>query len=342
MGSCFAAPGEDVLDWLLDETDPAVRFYTLTELLGKAADDPEATRAKAAAMMTGLIPAILGCQEPGGYWGTPDKFYTQKYGGTVWQLLVLAELGADPADPRVKSACEFILDRSHERELGGFSMAHAVRTGGGRASEVIPCLTGNTVWSLIRLGYLHDARVQRAIEWLARYQRFDDGIPEPPAGAPWEGFEMCWGTHTCHMGAVKALKALSAVPEDLRSPEARDAIRRGVEYMLVHRIHKRSHDLSKVSKPGWLKLGFPRMYQTDVLEVLDVLTRLGCGDERMSDALGAVLKKRDQQGRWKLEDTFNDRMPVPIEQKGQPSKWITARAYAMFARHRANPAAPWS
>jgi len=60
---------------------------------------------------------------------------------------------------------------------------------------------------------------------------------------------------------------------------------------LIHHIYKRSHDLSKKSKPGWLRLGFPLMYQTDILEILDILTRLGIKDERMQDAMELFLNK---------------------------------------------------
>jgi hypothetical protein len=38
-------------------------------------------------------------------------------------------------------------------------MHYGAKTGGGRHSEVIPCLTGNMVWSLIRFGYMDDPRV---------------------------------------------------------------------------------------------------------------------------------------------------------------------------------------
>ena len=83
---------------------------------------------------------------------------------------------------------------------------------------------------------------------------------------------MCWGRHTCHMGAVKALKALAAIPPDRRSPEVERTIAEGAEFVLRHHVHKRSHDPAKVSKPGWLRFGFPLMYQTDVLEILGILS----------------------------------------------------------------------
>jgi len=66
-----------------------------------------------------------------------EDFYVRaKYKGTVWQLIILAELGADANDPRVQSACEFVLGISQDRESGGF----AYRGGphGGHHSAVLP------------------------------------------------------------------------------------------------------------------------------------------------------------------------------------------------------------
>lgn len=178
---------------------------------------------------------------------------------------------------------------------------------GGRHSDVIPCLTGNMVWSLLKLGYKEDERVREGIEWIARYQRFDDGIATKPKGWPYDRYEMCWGTHSCHSGVVKALKALSAVPAKQRNKGIKDAIIRGREYILSHHIYKKSHDLKVVSKPGWLKLQFPLMYQTDILEVVGILFDLGTNDDRMKDAIERIASKQDGNGQWNLEATFNGR-----------------------------------
>ena len=152
------------------------------------------------------MPAILTKQNKEGYWESPKRFYTAKYKGTVWQLIILAELNADGKDERISKACEFILENSQDLETGGFSMNTSARTGGGRHTEVIPCLTGNMIWALIRLGFLEDTRVQRGIDWIVTYQRFDDGIEEAAKGWPYDRFEICFGRHSCHMGVVKALK----------------------------------------------------------------------------------------------------------------------------------------
>jgi len=316
----------DPTAWLLEDNNPSVKYFTLVDLLEKAESDPEVRKVKEEIMKKGTAPNILAKQKEGGYWEEAEKFYTAKYKGTVWQILILAELGADGKDSRINRACEFLLQNSQDPESNGFSMALSTKTGGGRSSGVIPCLTGNLVYSLIRLGYLKDERVQKAINWLTTYQRFDDGINERPKGGPFDRFVMCWGKHSCHMGVVKTIKALAEIPITQRNKEVKNMIEEGVEYLLKHHIYKRSHDLSRTSKPGWLRLGFPLMYQDDILEILGILTRLGYHDERMQEAIDVLISKKDGEAKWKLENTFNGRFQTNIEQKGEPSKWVTLNA----------------
>jgi hypothetical protein len=317
----------DLIAWLLEGDDPSLRYYTLTELLGEAAEGGEAAAARRDIMSRGAVPLILAAQGDDDHWEGRDRFYNAKYRGTVWQLLILAELGADGADERVRRGCEAILRDAQDPESGGFAIDRAKKTGGGLHSRVIPCLTGNLVFSLVRLGMLDDPRVQAAIDWLTTYSRFDDGDVAAPTGWPYEPFEMCWGRHTCHMGVVKTMKALAEIPSERRSPAVRRTLDDAAECMLRHHVHKRSHDLARDSKPGWKRLGFPLMYQTDVLEILGLLTKLGrLGDERARVARDLVAAKADAQGRWLLQDTFNGRFVVDIETKGQPSRWVTLKA----------------
>ena len=60
--------------------------------------------------------------------------------------------------------------------------------------------------------------------------------------------------------------------------------------------------------------------------MLGIMTKLSYRDERMREAVDLVVSKQDEQGRWKLESTFNGRVHTNIERKGEPSKWITLKA----------------
>ena len=322
----------DPIAWLLEDDNPSVRYLALTDLLGRSEDDPEVVAARRDIMAKGPVPRILAEQNQDGAWDKPDSFYTAKYRGTVWQLITLAQLMADGTDPRIQQACRFILESSQDRESGGFSMHRAVRTGGGRTSEVIPCLTGNLAWSLLRLGCADHLAVARAVRWITTYQRFDDGANLPPRGWPYDKWEMCWGRHSCHMGVVKALKALAEIPPSQRAKDVRRTLEHGVEYILRHHVYKRSHDLTRTSKPGWLRFGFPLMYRTDALEILLLLTQLGYRDPRMQSAMDVLVSKQRPDGRFCLDNPPNGRHRVNIEVKGQPSKWITVRALTVMRR----------
>ena len=155
----------DPIPWLL-EGDPSVRYFTLTGLLGAAPDAPQVQEARRAIMTEGPVPRILAAQQADGHFCERDRFYTAKYRGTVWTLLILAELGADGADARVRAGCEAILRDAQDADSGGFSCKRSKKAGGGLHGSVIPCLTGNLAFSLIRLGMLDDPRVQRAVDWI--------------------------------------------------------------------------------------------------------------------------------------------------------------------------------
>ena len=325
-------PSPQVLDWLLEPSSPSVRYLTMTRLLGRSPEDPEVEAARRAIMTTGAVPQILANQNDDGSWGLPEKFYTLKYTGTVWTVLLLAELAADPADPRVRKACEFILSHSWNEETGGFSYQQSARTEKGLSSGVIPCLTGNMVYSLIRLGYLDDERVQRAIDWIVTWQRADDGIDYRPDGAIYKRMTSCLGRHSCHMGVAKSLKALTAIPPDRRSEAVQAKLTQLTDYFLLHHLYKKSHQLDQIAKPGWLKPGFPLMYNTDIVELLELFLDLGIDDPRLQDAKDILRSRQQPDSRWILENTFNGKMQIRIEQKDKPSKWITLKALRILSR----------
>lgn len=327
-------PNSKIIDWLLEENNPSVRYFTLRDLLHRPERSAEVQKAKSEIMTKGIAQKIFSKQSADGYWAEKRDFYRSKYKGTVWQLIILANLGAEGNDPRIKRACEYIFHYSQDKESGGFSYDYSVTADRGSHSGVVPCLTGNMVWSLIRLGYLADARLRRAIDYIATYQRYDDGEHANLAGWPYDRFKMCFGKHTCHMGAGKALKALAEIPPAERSAGVGRSIEQGVEYFLKHHIYKKSHNLTKVARPGWLKFGFPLMYQDDVLEMLEILAKLYIKDKRLESAIELVESKRNKEGKWILENTFNGRFFTNIEQKGKPSKWITLKALQVLNFYR--------
>ena len=132
------------------------------------------------------------------------------------------------------------------------------------------------------------------------------------------------------MGVIKDLKAITGdtAGRTLRGPN--QGSEEGAEYMLMHRLYKRSHDHSVIAKPRWTRLGFPLFWDTDALEMLEVLADLGCEDERMEDAIELVLSKRIPEGVWRNERSYAGRMLTNIEKQGAPSRWVTLRSLAVL------------
>ena len=319
----------DPLPWLLEPSTPAVRQAALRDLLDRPADDSEVAEARRAAMAADPIAAILAAQQRDGYWEKPGAGYATKYRGTVWQLIFLDQLGADPADERVQRACDYVLGHSIAA-TGGFGAS-------GRLdrppppSAVLHCLNGNLLRAVIGFGRLDDERVQGAIEWQARAitgegveRWYASGTSGPSfACAANEGLPCGWG-------AAKAMLGLARIPEGRRSPLVARAIDTGVTFLL-------SRDPAVADYPkgwgntrpnrSWFKLGFPSAYVTDILQVLEALVELGHGaDPRLARARAWLLAMQDDRGRWWNQYAYNGKTWVDFERQGEPGKWVTLRA----------------
>lgn len=321
---------DDPMPWLL-ETDPdtpGVRYFALRDLLGRPADDPEVAAAQRAVMTSGPVPAILDNQHPDGYWVKLGGGYSPKYRGTVWQIIFLAELGADPADERVQRGCEYVLSHSIAAN-GAFSASQRPVP-----SNAVHCLNGNLLYALLHLGRAHDARVQTALDWQARAITGEGEIDYYKSGTA--GPTFACGVNLgqpCGWGATKAMRALIAVPPDQRSPAIQRAIEAGAEFLLSRDPAVADYPYTRRVSATWFKFGFPLSYWSDALETTAVLVDLGFGEDPwLANALELILSKQDAQGRWKLENSLNGKMWADIERKGQPSKWVTLRALRVLKR----------
>lgn len=329
----------DPLPWLLEEDpdNPGVRYFALRDLVGLPADSAEVREAQEAVMRSGPVPAILAQQHAGGYWIKPG--YLPKYNGTMWSIIFLAQLGAGGDEPRIARACEQLFDYA-TAEHGGLSAD-------GRNSGLIHCLQGNLCAALLDFGYQDDERLQRALDWLARSITGEGIAPNTQKDTPVHylrsgnsspGFECSANNHSpCAWGAVKAILALSKVPEARRTAAINAALAAGVEFLFSCDPVTAEYPMGYTSKPNgsWFKFGYPLGYVTDVLQIVEVLGVLGYGaDPRLANALQLLLSKQDKTGRWSLEYSYNGKMWIDVEEKGKPSKWVTLRAMRVLKRAR--------
>lgn len=301
----------DALTWLLEVPDPAVRHAVLVDLLDRDPSSEMAAKTREEMMTTGVVPTILEKQETLGCWGPPEDFYMRsKYKGTVWTFLLLAELGV--RGEALDRAGDFVIQFS-QRTDGGFTYLGG--PSGGRKGH-LPCLTGNMVYSLLRTGQGDKGGTKRGVDALVRHalgQREDLHHRCP----------------RCRSGKVKALKALLEIPTVERTPEVVCAIE-----ALADAVADTCVDLGGPphlsARPEWRELGFPHMWETDLVEVITVLAKARRCDERMRPAVDLILSKGDERGRWRSERSFNGRFIVPMERTGRESSWVTLKVLEML------------
>jgi hypothetical protein len=303
---------DSVSNWLLEDNEPSIRYFTLRQLMDKPENDPEARAARLEIGKKGWGSKILSKQHRGGWWISDESLSRPKYTATYWMLLILTELGLTKDDSRIEKACQLWLQRFSKKD-GGFGYDNM------RISEM--CITANTAEALIRFGYVDHPRVKSAIQWIVNDQK-DNG-----------GWRCGW-----RRGIIDGWEPMSlfaTYPREKWTRNIKRAVERGAEFYLERELHKEG----SLYEP-WLRFHYPIHYYYDILVGLDFVTRLGYGDDkRLNFGISLLRKKRRPDGRWNLDAVHPDlegkiaelyarRPPIPfaLEKVGQPSKMITLRS----------------
>jgi hypothetical protein len=316
------------IDWLLEPDDIGVRYLALRDLVD--ADAKELAIARKQAHEKGQIAQVLAKMDKEGFWVEPGAGYYPKYTGTVWSVILLAQLGASlENDNRIATACSYLLE--HTLTKGGqFSV-------NGLPSGTADCMQGNYCASLLDLGCM-DSRLDKAFEWMARSVTGEGITPMTDKAVPVRyyagkcGPNFACGSNNklpCAWGAAKVMLAFSKLPEEKRTPLINKAIHAGVDFLFSKDPAKADYPSGYSNKPSgnWWKFGFPVFYVTDLLQIVEALVGLGYGsDPRLANAMKLINEKQDVLGRWLLEYDYTGKTWVDLGAKKQPNKWVTLRA----------------
>jgi hypothetical protein len=312
-----------VTEWLLEDSQPSIKYLTLTQLFGKKENDPDARRTKQSIAQKGWAADILSRQEKGGYWASTSKLYTPKYLSTNWMLLVLSDLGlTKDSDPRIEKSCNLWI-KSFSKPDGGFAME------GSKASHV--CTAGNMARALVKFGYDDHPSVKSCFEWFVKSQAKLGG---------WS----CFGSGR-NLDSWEPLSAFAVYPREKWTGEMKEAVEKAAEFFLERKLHIQGDHYEP-----WYRFHYPVHYYYDLLVGLDFMTALGYrGDNRLDHAIEVLKKKKNPRtGRWNLDAVHPDvdgataewfrvhpkQAPTPfaLEKAGEPSKMITLKALVVLKR----------
>lgn len=311
----------DVIDWLLESEEPAIRRLVRRDLLGQATSED-------VRILDGpLVRVLLEGQQPDGGFGIHAY---GKWRGAHWRLVSLVELGIPAGEPHAVAAAGTVLDwltgPSHRRNVPVIE-GLARRCGSQE---------GNALAVASRLGMARDERVRLIARSLVEWQWPDGGWNcDRRAGAHRSSFHETlppiWGLHE-----------YAAATGDT---DAADAARRGAELLLEHGMYRRLSTGEPI-KDEWTTLHWPPYWHYDVLQGLVVLARLGVADDpRAADAVALLRRRRQPNGRWRASTRWwnppgGTRAAEAVDWRidGAGDRMVTLRAMSVLSKAANTPA----
>ena len=316
-----------LIDWLLD-SDPAIRWQVMRDLTDAPAGQVAAERVRVAT--EGLGARLLALQADDGRWG--GAAWNRGWDSTMHVLMLLRELGLDPASDQARRSVGLVRDRVTWRGCGPRECdANAFFQG-----EVEPCINGQVA----AVGAYFGQEVRAIVDRLLAEQLSDGGWN---CEAPRRSTRSSFNTTICVLEAL-----LEHERGGQGDREATNARLRGQEYLLERRLFRRrsTGEVIEQDRKGgavWTRFAFPTWWHYDVLRGLEYLRSAGVTpDERVAEAIELVASKRDADGRWALETRYPGVMPVETDEcEGAPSRWNTLRALRVLRWYqRADSQAP--
>jgi hypothetical protein len=309
--------------WLLTSGEPAVRWLTLTEVLGEAPDHPEVVAAHAAFATGPIARALLDSHGESVY---------GKWRGPFWRLTALVELGVPADEPIVSEYLRTVLTWLDDMAQHGYPPIIAGRP------RVHAVWYGQALAAAVALNWTDTSVAAGLVQQLAGWQWPDGGWNCDRHRSP--------SSSSVHE-SLGPLYGLAAYHRATGDPVAGEAVARAAEFFLERRLF-RSRRTNAVIDPNWLRFRHPTYYHYDVLQALWVLGRAGYVDDpRVQEAIELVASRRRRDGRWNA----NGRWWKPPGQSGpnvesadwgssQPSTLVTLKALTVLAQAGAKRLAP--
>ncbi len=303
----------DTVDWLMD-SDPAIRWQVMRDLLDSPADEVANERGKVA--VEGWGARLLALQDPDtGLWG--GGTFAPLFTSTFFTLKLLHDLGLDPDSEQARRAIPRVRDArwDYDRNMRFFE------------GEVEPCINGRVV----TIGAYFGEDVRGVVDRLLGEQMADGGWNcEQENGSVRGSFDT----------SISVLEGLLEYERAI-GPQAdvTAARQRGETYLLDRHLFRRQ-STGEVVTPRFLQFSFPTYWFYDVLRGLDYLRDAGVRpDERVDEAIQLVKGKPDADGRWPLENVHREGT-VHFEldgAEGTPSRWNTLRALRVLRWYEGSP-----
>jgi hypothetical protein len=315
------------VDWLLSAA-PWVQYRARLDLLDAAPDDPAVLSARQELLAHPLVQALVADLAD---WPRPTLSSHKSAQQAFHKLAFLTDLGLRADDPGLGQVVARIFASQSAQGPFGLLMNISPSYGGSGQDEFAwaLCDAPLVAYSLVKLGFKEDARVQAAIRHLTGLVR-ENGWPcaVSPELGKWRGPGR--KEDPCPFANLAMLKLLAELPET----HADSPARAGAETALSLWSHSREkHPYMFYMGADFRKLKAPFIWY-DILHLLEVLTRFENlrGDPRLLEMAEFVASKVDGEGRFTPESVYTVYKDWDFGQKKAPSPWLTLLAWRILRR----------
>jgi len=293
---------EPTIAWLL-EGDVSIQYLTHRFLLESSPEIYEPLQARI--RTEGYGARFLASRNENGHWGR--WFYQPKWTCTHYTLADLKVIGMPPGTDAPREMVRRAFDECM-LENGGINFAKTM-------------VQSDVAVDGMFLNYAayfcpDDERVEHLVGYILSQAR-------PDGGYTWDTESSTGDPHT----TICVLEGFHEYKEAGFSrylPEVELSVQKAVEYLL-------SNDLFMSGVSRFMKLSHPYRYRYDVLRALEYFASVRMPyDERMEPALAWLKNKQKLSGLWHLENIHKGNVHFNLEEKGQPSRFITLKALLIF------------
>jgi hypothetical protein len=306
---------EEVLDWLLEPSNPSIRYRTLIELQDYSQSHSEVQQTYNEILNWKPVLHIKLAMQPEGYWqvkvdknkiiGKGTEY--RSFNTTHWVLGYLAEYGLTRHEEFIELATNRYLDL--QKKDGDFW-------------QHLSCLYGLNLHTFAKLGFGSDPRIQKSLELVFSSVRHDNGyLCDLHAEKRHNGKPV----KSCYRGSEKVLFGLGEYPSTWNHP----SVRKLVDYFLNR------HLIFKIDKPEEFvvknagALVFPFTYREGLIEILYPLLKMGYNNHPNLLRAWELFKSKITVDKKFLLDWNPVNKFLKPGTIGEPNKWITFYAYLL-------------
>lgn len=309
---------DSMIDWLLEDNNPSIRYRTLTEILDKPLEDKEVQATYPLLWQQKAIQRILSKQDENSIW-SPSDFGVHT---SMRYLTALAEHGLS-IDKRIDKAIEFAINDINN----SYEKANAPIT-----NSYGDCANALTLRAIVMLGYHKCADVQELLHKYASSQLNDGGFMCKRL------LEKKPERKSCYKASVAALLLYASCKQKGIIFDNSNLL---TEYFLKRDVFYTSDKSNLVlnGRAGWRNIDnfFPvEPMRIGLPLILSSLCLLGVGiNKGMERAWDLLQNKKNCEGKLILEGTLT-KQPCSFGKVAHENKWVTF--YSVLAEKYKTPA----